>query len=299
MSSAKPKALVEVAYEEAAQAYLRSLPLEHFMEATAQATQRKITVQSLDLVQARRPEVQVFNELLVQYPRPGQRQPGQVVPDNMVVVCDQPVRASTSFNVPLEPVGPFWVLEYVSKGNKRKDYEDNFNKYERELKVPYYLLFYADTQDLTLYRRTKRKYVAVPPNEQGRHPIPELDLEMALIDGWVRFWYQGQLLPLAADLQRELDEARRRLAREKRRANREKRRADEEKQRADEEKQRADEEKQRADEEKQRADEEKQRADEEKQRGDNEAANRRKAEREAAELRARLEQLQARSQPES
>src|SRR5262245_24034040 len=98
MSSAKPRALIAVAYEEAAQAYLRSLPPEHFMEAIGQATQRKITLESLDLLRARRPDVQVFNELLVQYPRPRQRKPGQVVPDNMVVLCDQPVRADTSFN---------------------------------------------------------------------------------------------------------------------------------------------------------------------------------------------------------
>jgi Uma2 family endonuclease len=266
MSSAKPRALLEVAYEEAAQAYLRSLPPEHFMEATPQATQRKITLESLDLVQARRPEVQVFNELLVQYPLPGQRQPGQVVPDNMVVLCDQPIRASTSFNTPLEPAGPFWVLEYVSKNTKRKDYEDNFDKYERELKVPYYLLFYPDTQDLTLYRHTKRKYVTVMPNEEGQHALPDLDLEVGLLDGWVRFWYRGELLLLPADLQRDLDQAKREVKRFKRKANAAERRAEQEKQRADDLRRRA----------------------------EQEAEARRAAERELEELRARLTHLQGR-----
>ena len=106
MASARPRALIAVAYEEAAQAYLRSLPLEHFMEATAQAKQREITLESLALLKARRPDVQVFNELLVQYPLPGQRRPGQVVPDNMVVLSKQPIKAMTSFNLPLEPAGP-------------------------------------------------------------------------------------------------------------------------------------------------------------------------------------------------
>ncbi|MCI0681384.1 MAG: hypothetical protein L0Y71_04705 [Gemmataceae bacterium] len=137
MASTKPRALIEVSYEAYAQEYLRSLPPEHFMEATAQATQRKITLESLDLLVARRSDVQVFNELLVQYPRPGQRRPGQVCPDNMVVVSDKPVRAQSSFNVPVEEAGPFWVLEYVSKNNKRKDYDDNFDKCEHELKVPF------------------------------------------------------------------------------------------------------------------------------------------------------------------
>src|SRR5207248_1751136 len=83
---------------------------------------------------------------------------------------EQPLEASSSYNLPLEPVGPFWVLEYVSKNNKRKDYEDNFDRYEQELKVPYFLLFYPDTQDLTLYRHAGEKYASVKPNSQGRHP---------------------------------------------------------------------------------------------------------------------------------
>jgi Uma2 family endonuclease len=219
MSPHLPRALQDLAYEEAAQEYLRRLPLEHFMEATAQATQRKITLESLDLVAARRPEVHVFNELLVQYPVRGKRKLGQVVPDNMVVLTTERIRAGTSYNVPLEPAPPFWVLEYVSKTNRRKDYEDNFRKYERELKVPYYLVFYPETQDVTLYRHNRRRYGSVKPNRQGRYPIRELDVEVGLLEGWVRFWYEGELLPLPAELQRELDEARRLAAAEKRRAD--------------------------------------------------------------------------------
>src|SRR5439155_1272240 len=70
--------------EEAEQRYLRSLPPEHFMEATAQAAQREITLESFALVRAARPEIQLFSELLVQYPRKGRKKKlGQVVPDNM------------------------------------------------------------------------------------------------------------------------------------------------------------------------------------------------------------------------
>jgi Uma2 family endonuclease len=178
------------------------------MEATTQATQRKITLESLDLVHASRPDVHVFNELLVQYPLPGSKRPGQVVPDNMVVVYAGAIEAEGSYDVPLQPVGPFWMLEYVSKKNKRKDYEDNMEKYERELKVPYFLLFYPDDQDLSLYHHTKRKYVSVKPNQHGRLALPELDLEVTLLDEWVRYWFRGELLPLPADLQRERDAAR-------------------------------------------------------------------------------------------
>jgi len=225
MATTRPRALIALAYEEAAQEYLRSLPLEHFMEATPQATQRKITLESLDLLSDRRSEVHVFNELLVQYPRPKQRRPGQVVPDNMVVLSDQPLEAETSFNTPLEPAGPFWVLEYVSKHNKRKDYEKSFEQYERDLKVPYYLVFYPEDEDLTLYHHKGKKYVTVKPNKQGRYAIPPLEIEVAILDGWVRFWYKGRLLPLPAELQHELDEANRRAEEADRRANEADRRA--------------------------------------------------------------------------
>jgi len=184
MSTAKnPRALIAVSYAEYAQEYLRSLPPEHFMEATSQGTQRKITLESLDLVHARRPDVQVFNELLVQYPRRGQKKPAQVVPDNLVVVCPEPIKAEGSFDTPLQPVGPFWVLEYVSRHNKRKDYEDNFIKYERELKVPYFLLFYPEDQELTLFHYSRRRYATVRPNAHGRYAVAPLHVEVALLDG--------------------------------------------------------------------------------------------------------------------
>jgi hypothetical protein len=70
----------------------------------------------------------------------------------------------------LQPTGPFWVLEYVTKHNKRKDYEDNMQKYERELKVPYYLLFYPDNREPTLFHLSSRKYRSVPPTSGAVMP---------------------------------------------------------------------------------------------------------------------------------
>jgi Uma2 family endonuclease len=193
-------------YEAAEQEYLRSLPLEHFMEATDHARQREITLESFALIHAARPDVQCFNELLVQYPRGKKRKKlGQVVPDNFVVVHKEPIKARGSYNLPLQPVGPLLVLEYVSKYNKRKDYDDNYEKYEKELKVLYYLLFYPDGEELTLFRMGEKGYAAVRPNAAGRYAIPDLELEAALHQGWVRFWFRGELLPLPADLLHERD----------------------------------------------------------------------------------------------
>jgi Uma2 family endonuclease len=206
MPTETPRILLRLNYYEAAQEYLHNLPPEHFMEAIPQATQREITVESLALVRVHRPDIQYFNELLVQYPHPNpeSRRPGQVVPDNMVVVHTQPIEAEGSYDVPLQPARPFWMLEYVSKSNKRKDYDDNMRKYEHELKVPYYLLFAPDVQELTLYRHTGEKYLTVIPNGNGRLALQELELEVALSDGWVRFWFRGKLLPLPAELLQQL-----------------------------------------------------------------------------------------------
>jgi Uma2 family endonuclease len=218
MPTEMPRVLLEIRYHEAAQEYLRNLPLEHFMEATPQATQREITLESLALLRGRRPDVYVFNELLVQYQRRPRKPLGQVVPDNMVVIHPKPIEAEGSYDVPLQPVGPFWVLEYVSKNNARKDYDDNMRKYEHELKVPYYLLFVPEQQELTLYRHNGRRYVSVKPDTKGRLAIPELDLALGVLGSWVRFWHKGELLPLPAELQHALDETRQQLNEMTRRA---------------------------------------------------------------------------------
>lgn len=198
----------EIDWDQEARDYAERLPVEHYMEGVSQAKQRKLFVFAAEMVCVERPDIQAFNELLVQWVRKGRRKIGQVVPDNMVVVWKEPIEAEGSYNVPKQPVGPFWVLEYVSKSNKRKDYEDSFDKYERELKVPYYLIFYHDNNELTLYHHDGKKYVSVKPNEHDRYAIPELEIEVGLLDGWARFWFRGKLLPLPGELQRELDEER-------------------------------------------------------------------------------------------
>jgi Uma2 family endonuclease len=235
--SADPRVELRREYEEAARRYLARLPLEHFMEATPQATQREISVASLALIGVRRPDVQHFNELLIQDAKKGKRGKVQVVPDNMVVVHSEPIEAVGSYDIPLQPVGPLVVMEYVSKSSKRKDYEDSFSKYERRLKVPYYLVFYPEAQELTLYKHNGKKYVSVQPNEHGRFPIPELETEVAVHDGWMRYWFRGELVPLPADMLRQLEATRQEMLEAQRRADEAERRAEEAERRAEAERQ--------------------------------------------------------------
>lgn len=217
MSDRKTTAWTAADYDRAAEDYVRTLPLEHFMEAIPQSTQRRITVESLDLLHSRRSEVQVFNELLIQYFHKGRLR--RVVSDNMVRLSREPVRTGTSFNVELEEDQPFLVLEYVSPASHRKDYHDSFRKYERELCVPYCLMFYPEKQDLRLYHLEDARYQSVQANAQGRYAIPELDLEVGLLDGWVRFWHRGELLPLPADLEKDVLRERQRAEQAEERAN--------------------------------------------------------------------------------
>lgn len=229
MNRTKPTIPERVKYEVAAQEYLAGLTEENFMESTSQANQRKITVESMDVVRTARPDVQTFNELLIQYPKKGagKRNVAGVVPDNMVIVHPEAIIADGSFDLPHQPVGPLAVMEYVSRGNKRKDYERSMTLYEKDIKVPYYLVFYPDDQELNLFKLKRGKYASVLPDGAGRRAIPELEVAVGLLAGWVRYWFRGELVPLPDELVRALDEERReRLAAEKRAVAAEKRAAE-------------------------------------------------------------------------
>ena len=200
-------ARTQLIYDWAADRYLQSLPLEHFMESSEQSMQREITLESLALVRATRPDVQVFSEMLIQYPIPGEDpdEPARVVPDTMVIVWPTPLAPLKAFHIPNQKARPTLVMEYLSQSNRRKDYEDNYKKYERDLKVPYYLVFDPEKQDLTVFHLKRRKYVAIETNDTARLAIPELELEVAILDRWVRFWHRGKLLALPGELLNQLN----------------------------------------------------------------------------------------------
>jgi hypothetical protein len=67
-------------------------------------------------------------------------------------------------------------------------------------------------QAVSLFHLMEGKYVSVAPNAAERYAIPELELEATLLDGWVRYWFRGELLPLPGDLLRQLTATRDQLA---------------------------------------------------------------------------------------
>jgi Uma2 family endonuclease len=252
-------------YDRDADEYLASLPLDHFMESTPQAAQRKITLASHAQVEAIRSGFVCFNELLIH----GRTGEGviHVVPDNMVVLGFSGDERLKSWAVELAPCPIFWVLEYVSESNRRKDYVENYEIYEAKLKAPYYLIFDPETLDFVLNRHNGTRYAPVEANEAGRRPLPEAEMEVAVLGGWVRFWHKGELLPLPHELRADLTEMGRRLDEERRareRLQKENERIALEKDRAEKEKDRLALEKDRAEKERERAEKESQRITQEK-----------------------------------
>ena len=196
------------------------------MQSTFQTTQCKITLVSFDLICAVRPEIHIFSELLVQYGPISNLL--RVVPDNMVIIYEGEIEATGSYNMHNdEKSKPFLMIEYVSESNKRKDYVDNMVRYERDLHVPYYLLFEPENQVLSLFEmNARKKYVAVKANAQERFAIPELDLEVGILDSWVRYWFRGELQALPVELSEELDKTKAALKTAVRRLGQSERRAD-------------------------------------------------------------------------
>lgn len=214
------RAALEAYYEAAAQKYLRKLKPEDFAEPGSEGAQRGITLASLSMIRARRPEIQYFNNLLVQYPPAGRkRNPGQVLPDNMIVVHPTPLRVLGHYSLPLQPFAPSLVVDYVCEQGERKHDASNRKKYEEDLKIPYYLRIYPDAHELTLLRHDGTRYAPVLPDAAGRYPIPELEMAVSLVEGQTRYWSRGEMLPLMHELFRQLQQAKQEAARQRRLAD--------------------------------------------------------------------------------
>jgi Uma2 family endonuclease len=208
-----PEELREV-YQRDAEELLRSLPLEHFMQSTWQSKQYFLAVQSFEYIHCFHPEIQCFSELLIQYPIPGgdPRKPGQVVPDVWVLIHHEPIKPKLSYMVPLQPVLPTLVMEWTCKTNTRKDYADHRRRYERDLKVPYYLLFHPEDVVVEMHELVDGNYRRMEPDSNGRYRLPLLEVELGLVDKYIRFWHRGELAKLGVELYEELNE--RKLRRE-------------------------------------------------------------------------------------
>lgn len=196
-------------------------------------------------------EVYLSSELPVYYP-----DESMFAPD-LIAVVGVGTHPRLRWVVSDEHKGLDFVLEIHLHGNRRKDFELNVDRCAR-LGIPEYFAFDAGRGRLLGWRLGDHEgYVPIIP-QAGRWRSEVLGLDLAIIDGRLRFFHGAAELLDARELIDQLshmvDDAVRRAEEEERRAEEAQRRAEAEAQRAEEAQRRAESEAQRAEAEAQRAD---------------------------------------------
>ena len=96
--------------------------------------------------------------------------------------------------------------------------------YEQIIRIPYYAIFIIDTWELEVYSLVGGRYQLLEPNEQGRYPIPPIEVELGLWNGsyaaqdhpWLRWWdLNGIMLPIGHE---QAEQEKQRAEQEKKRA---------------------------------------------------------------------------------
>lgn len=197
----------------AAAAYAHAEANCHAEVDPLQARQRQITAWSFAVVAGVRPDVQAFTAVLIQDGPPGGDDPGQIVPDNFVVHAAKPIVAHDHYDVPFQPARPFVVFEYPSTPLQRKRIGRRVGHYEYNLAVPYVVVFDPESERLELQHMIGGMLVPSSVNAAGRADIPELGIELGVLDGQMRFWFRGEVIPLPADVLPEREEQAAEIAR--------------------------------------------------------------------------------------
>jgi hypothetical protein len=174
------------------------------MESAVQGKQRSITLQSFDVISLRRPDIHCFNRISVWCPKGNSGNRRFVTPDHTIVIHSGPVPLDTDPVYLSAAVQPILAVNYVSADCPRPaDFERQ--RREAEAGITYSLVFDADRRSVTGYHLTRpRRYVPLKCDEWNRLAVPELDLEVLVRDGWMRYWFRGELMPLATELAERL-----------------------------------------------------------------------------------------------
>jgi Uma2 family endonuclease len=183
-------------------------------------------------------KVYLSNELPVYYP--GER----VFAPDLIAVCDVEPGERMRWVVSAEGKGLDFALEVTLAGNRKKDLEENVERFAR-LGIPEYFVFDRPGRRLHGWRLVEagRPYEAIVP-QQGRWPSAVLGLELAVEGDRFRFYLGTALVPELAELVERansmVDTLQDKLALTERQLEAEQQRAQQEQQRAEQEQQRAD-----------------------------------------------------------
>lgn len=187
----------EEEFDRAEQEFFRAETLEDMSESEWSFIQRLITVEAFNLLKLWHfPSLYFCGEMLVMERVAGRMV--RVVPDNFVSL-DGPGNVKSSYRLNASR-RLFWVLEYVSESTPNKDYKESFQKYEKQLRVPYCTMFEPISKDLQMHHHNGVTYDQMQPDALGRYFIPELELKVGLQNGWLRFWHREELLPSPQEL---------------------------------------------------------------------------------------------------
>ena len=155
-----------------------------------------------------------------------------------------------------EYIAPLIVLEFVSgDGSEERDktpWTGKFWVYEQVIRPAFYGIYEVNQGRVEVYQLVAGQYQRLPPNQQGRYPIPALGVELGIWRGsyqnvelpWLRWWdAQGHLLltghETSLQVEHRLEQQRYCTEQAQQLAEQERQRADQERQRADQERQRA------------------------------------------------------------
>lgn len=153
-----------------------------------------------------------------------------VGPD-VFVVLGASRRERKSWVVWQEGLVPDVVIELLSAGTERRDRGDKMRIYERQMRVPFYVLFHPFDARFDVFELRDLAYQPRVADESGRVAVPPLGLELgvvwSVVEGerlpWLR-WFtpEGVMLPTPIELahiaERRADEAEAEAAAERDRA---------------------------------------------------------------------------------
>ncbi len=198
--SAAERLTMRCDYAAAAYAYIEANC--HAEVDPLQARQRQITAWSLAVVAGVRPDIRTFTAVLIQDGPPGRDDPWQIVPDNFVVRAAKPIVVQDHYDVPFESARPFVVFDYPSTPLQRKRTGRRLGQYQDNFAVPCVVVFDPEQHGLELHRLVGGMFVPAGVNAVGRCEVPELELELGVVEGSMRFWFRGERVPLPGELLR-------------------------------------------------------------------------------------------------
>lgn len=187
------------AYQHAAEEFRALRPKQELIEGVSQSTQSRITQDSLTVLRRRHPGFTVFGELMIVYDEAGKLK--HITPDNAVALVPEDDPRRQSWNWEYEGRSLLVVFDSLAR---REDYPAALKVYE-QLRIPYCVEVDLEAKSV-IVRHFNGRLTPMASDPHGRYEIPELNIKLGLFDGWLRFWHQDRLLPIAEEQDEQLEE---------------------------------------------------------------------------------------------